>query len=84
MKKADATTAKLQDQLSAAQTQQQQLILERDRGLSERDLARRRLALVTAAVSDPLPPLSGLSCCQRFCSSIVCKWGGSVGCETTA
>ncbi|KAF4144712.1 hypothetical protein GN958_ATG06098 [Phytophthora infestans] len=61
MKKADATTAKLQDQLSAAQTQQQQLILERDRGLSERDLARRRLALVTAAVSDPLPPLSGPS-----------------------
>ncbi|KAF4138245.1 hypothetical protein GN958_ATG12564 [Phytophthora infestans] len=60
LKKADATTAKLQDQLSAAQTQQQQLILERDRGLSERDLARRRLALVTAAVSDPLPPLSGL------------------------
>ncbi|KAF4148560.1 hypothetical protein GN958_ATG02259 [Phytophthora infestans] len=59
LKKADATTAKLQDQLSAAQTQQQQLILERDRGLSERDLARRRLALVTAAVSDPLPPLSG-------------------------
>ncbi|KAF4142180.1 hypothetical protein GN958_ATG08637 [Phytophthora infestans] len=58
LKKADATTAKLQDQLSAAQTQQQQLILERDRGLSERDLARRRLALVTAAVSDPLPPLS--------------------------
>ncbi|KAF4131742.1 hypothetical protein GN958_ATG19063, partial [Phytophthora infestans] len=47
--------------LSAAQTQQQQLILERDRGLSERDLARRRLALVTAAVSDPLPPLSGPS-----------------------
>ncbi|KAF4147028.1 hypothetical protein GN958_ATG03784 [Phytophthora infestans] len=41
LKKADATTAKLQDQLSAAQTQQQQLILERDRGLSERDLARR-------------------------------------------
>ncbi|KAF4149085.1 hypothetical protein GN958_ATG01713, partial [Phytophthora infestans] len=39
----------------------QQLILERDRGLSERDLARRRLALVTAAVSDPLPPLSGPS-----------------------
>ncbi|KAF4140121.1 hypothetical protein GN958_ATG10688 [Phytophthora infestans] len=60
LKKADATTAKLQDQLSAAQTQQQQLTLERDRGLSERDLARRRLALVTAAVSDPLPPLSGL------------------------
>ncbi|KAF4141921.1 hypothetical protein GN958_ATG08893 [Phytophthora infestans] len=59
LKKADATTAKLQDQLSAAQTQQQQLILERDRGLSERNLARRRLALVTAAVSDPLPPLSG-------------------------
>ncbi|KAF4141672.1 hypothetical protein GN958_ATG09138 [Phytophthora infestans] len=59
LKKADATTAKLQDQPSAAQTQQQQLILERDRGLSERDLARRRLALVTAAVSDPLPPLSG-------------------------
>ncbi|KAF4134555.1 hypothetical protein GN958_ATG16254, partial [Phytophthora infestans] len=54
LKKADATTAKLQDQLSAAQTQQQQLILERD-------LARRRLALVTAAVSDPLPPLSGPS-----------------------
>ncbi|KAF4149879.1 hypothetical protein GN958_ATG00930 [Phytophthora infestans] len=47
--------------LAAAQTQQQQLILERDRGLSERDLARRRLALVTAAVSDPLPPLSGPS-----------------------
>ncbi|KAF4135256.1 hypothetical protein GN958_ATG15552, partial [Phytophthora infestans] len=61
LRKADATTAKLQDQLSAAQTQQQQLILERDRGLSERDLARRRLALVTAAVSDPLPPLSGPS-----------------------
>ncbi|KAF4130293.1 hypothetical protein GN958_ATG20516, partial [Phytophthora infestans] len=61
LKKADATTAKLQDQLSAVQTQQQQLILERDRGLSERDLARRRLALVTAAVSDPLPPLSGPS-----------------------
>ncbi|KAF4136168.1 hypothetical protein GN958_ATG14642 [Phytophthora infestans] len=61
LKKADATTAKLQDQLSAAQIQQQQLILERDRGLSERDLARRRLALVTAAVSDPLPPLSGPS-----------------------
>ncbi|KAF4145909.1 hypothetical protein GN958_ATG04900, partial [Phytophthora infestans] len=61
LKKADATTAKLQDQLSAAQTQQQQLILERDRGLSERDLARRRLALVTAAVSDPLSPLSGPS-----------------------
>ncbi|KAF4127301.1 hypothetical protein GN958_ATG23510 [Phytophthora infestans] len=61
LKKADATTAKLQDQLSAAQTQQQQLILERDRGLSERDLARRRLALVTAAVSDPLPSLSGPS-----------------------
>ncbi|KAF4139034.1 hypothetical protein GN958_ATG11775 [Phytophthora infestans] len=61
LKEADATTAKLQDQLSAAQTQQQQLILERDRGLSERDLARRRLALVTAAVSDPLPPLSGPS-----------------------
>ncbi|KAF4129099.1 hypothetical protein GN958_ATG21710 [Phytophthora infestans] len=61
LKKADATTAKLQDQLSAAQTQHQQLILERDRGLSERDLARRRLALVTAAVSDPLPPLSGTS-----------------------
>ncbi|KAF4143084.1 hypothetical protein GN958_ATG07726 [Phytophthora infestans] len=61
LKKADATTAKLQDQLSAAQTQQQQLILERERGLSERDLARRRLALVTAAVSDPLPPLSGPS-----------------------
>ncbi|KAF4148300.1 hypothetical protein GN958_ATG02509 [Phytophthora infestans] len=61
LKKADATTAKLQDQLSAAQTQQQQLILERDRGLSERDLARRRLALVTAAGSDPLPPLSGPS-----------------------
>ncbi|KAF4134546.1 hypothetical protein GN958_ATG16263 [Phytophthora infestans] len=61
LKKADATTAKLQDQLSAAQTQQQQLILERDRGLSERDLVRRRLALVTAAVSDPLPPLSGPS-----------------------
>ncbi|KAF4133178.1 hypothetical protein GN958_ATG17632, partial [Phytophthora infestans] len=61
LKKADATTAKLQDQLSAAQTQQQQLILERDRGLSERDLARLRLALVTAAVSDPLPPLSGPS-----------------------
>ncbi|KAF4138569.1 hypothetical protein GN958_ATG12240 [Phytophthora infestans] len=61
LKKASATTAKLQDQLSAAQTQQQQLILERDRGLSERDLARRRLALVTAAVSDPLPPLSGPS-----------------------
>ncbi|KAF4131497.1 hypothetical protein GN958_ATG19313, partial [Phytophthora infestans] len=61
LKKADATTAKLQDQLSAAQTQQQRLILERDRGLSERDLARRRLALVTAAVSDPLPPLSGPS-----------------------
>ncbi|KAF4140283.1 hypothetical protein GN958_ATG10526, partial [Phytophthora infestans] len=61
LKKADATTAKLQDQLSAAQTQQQQLILERDRGLSERDLAHRRLALVTAAVSDPLPPLSGPS-----------------------
>ncbi|KAF4148845.1 hypothetical protein GN958_ATG01964 [Phytophthora infestans] len=61
LKKADATTAKLQDQLSAAQAQQQQLILERDRGLSERDLARRRLALVTAAVSDPLPPLSGPS-----------------------
>ncbi|KAF4144591.1 hypothetical protein GN958_ATG06218 [Phytophthora infestans] len=61
LKKAGATTAKLQDQLSAAQTQQQQLILERDRGLSEHDLARRRLALVTAAVSDPLPPLSGLS-----------------------
>ncbi|KAF4136700.1 hypothetical protein GN958_ATG14126 [Phytophthora infestans] len=61
LKKADATTAKLQDQLSAAQTQQQQLILERDRGLSERNLARRRLALVTAAVSDPLPPLSGPS-----------------------
>ncbi|KAF4142957.1 hypothetical protein GN958_ATG07852 [Phytophthora infestans] len=61
LKKADATTAKLQDQLSAAQTQQQQLILERDRGLSERDLARRRLALVTAAVPDPLPPLSGPS-----------------------
>ncbi|KAF4141225.1 hypothetical protein GN958_ATG09584 [Phytophthora infestans] len=61
LKKADATTAKLQDQLSAAQTQQQQLILERDRGLSERDLARRRLALVSAAVSDPLPPLSGPS-----------------------
>ncbi|KAF4128541.1 hypothetical protein GN958_ATG22267 [Phytophthora infestans] len=58
LKKADATTAKLQNQLSAAQTQQQQLILERDRGLSARDLARRRLALVTAAVSDPLPPLS--------------------------
>ncbi|KAF4128813.1 hypothetical protein GN958_ATG21997 [Phytophthora infestans] len=61
LKKADATNAKLQDQLSAAQTQQQQLILERDRGLSERDLARRRLALVTAAVPDPLPPLSGPS-----------------------
>ncbi|KAF4143714.1 hypothetical protein GN958_ATG07110 [Phytophthora infestans] len=61
LKEADATTAKLQDQLAAAQTQQQQLILERDRGLSERDLARRRLALVTAAVSDPLPPLSGPS-----------------------
>ncbi|KAF4128238.1 hypothetical protein GN958_ATG22575 [Phytophthora infestans] len=61
LKEADATTAKLQDQLSAAQTQQQQLILERDRGLSERDLARRRLALVTAAVSNPLPPLSGPS-----------------------
>ncbi|KAF4131794.1 hypothetical protein GN958_ATG19015 [Phytophthora infestans] len=61
LKEADATAAKLQDQLSAAQTQQQQLILERDRGLSERDLARRRLALVTAAVSDPLPPLSGPS-----------------------
>ncbi|KAF4149988.1 hypothetical protein GN958_ATG00821, partial [Phytophthora infestans] len=61
LKKADATTAKLQDQPSAAQTQQQQLILERDRGLSERDLARRRLALVTAAVSAPLPPLSGPS-----------------------
>ncbi|KAF4145539.1 hypothetical protein GN958_ATG05267 [Phytophthora infestans] len=61
LKKADATTAKLQDQLSAAQTQQQQLILERDRGLSERNLARRRLALVTAAVSDPLPLLSGPS-----------------------
>ncbi|KAF4141530.1 hypothetical protein GN958_ATG09279 [Phytophthora infestans] len=61
LKEADATTAKLQDQLSAAQTQQQQLILERDRGLSERDLARRRLALVTAAASDPLPPLSGPS-----------------------
>ncbi|KAF4147591.1 hypothetical protein GN958_ATG03217 [Phytophthora infestans] len=61
LKKAGATTAKLQDQLSAAQTQQQQLILERDRGLSERDLARRRLALVTAAVSDPLPPWSGPS-----------------------
>ncbi|KAF4148173.1 hypothetical protein GN958_ATG02638 [Phytophthora infestans] len=61
LKKADATTAKLQDQLSAAQTQQQQLVLERDRGLSERDLARRRLALVTAAVSDPIPPLSGPS-----------------------
>ncbi|KAF4141525.1 hypothetical protein GN958_ATG09284 [Phytophthora infestans] len=61
LKKADATTAKLQDQLSAALTQQQQLILERDRGLSERDLARRRLALVTAAVSNPLPPLSGPS-----------------------
>ncbi|KAF4142457.1 hypothetical protein GN958_ATG08352, partial [Phytophthora infestans] len=61
LKKADATTAKLQDQLSASQTQQQQLILERDRGLSERNLARRRLALVTAAVSDPLPPLSGPS-----------------------
>ncbi|KAF4145268.1 hypothetical protein GN958_ATG05541 [Phytophthora infestans] len=61
LKEADATTAKLQDQLSAAQIQQQQLILERDRGLSERDLARRRLALVTAAVSDPLPPLSGPS-----------------------
>ncbi|KAF4132658.1 hypothetical protein GN958_ATG18151 [Phytophthora infestans] len=61
LKKAGATTAKLQDQLSAAQTQQQQLILGRDRGLSERDLARRRLALVTAAVSDPLPPLSGPS-----------------------
>ncbi|KAF4144764.1 hypothetical protein GN958_ATG06047 [Phytophthora infestans] len=61
LKIADATTAKLQDQLSAAQTQQQQLIPERDRGLSERDLARRRLALVTAGVSDPLPPLSGPS-----------------------
>ncbi|KAF4150228.1 hypothetical protein GN958_ATG00584 [Phytophthora infestans] len=61
LKEADATTAKLQDQLAAAQTQQQQLILERDRGLSERDLARRRLALVTAAVSDPRPPLSGPS-----------------------
>ncbi|KAF4136202.1 hypothetical protein GN958_ATG14607 [Phytophthora infestans] len=68
LKEADATTAKLQDQLAAAQTQQQQLILERDRGLSERDRglserdsARRRLALVTAAVSDPLPPLSGPS-----------------------
>ncbi|KAF4148711.1 hypothetical protein GN958_ATG02099 [Phytophthora infestans] len=55
-----------QDQLSAAQTQQQQLILERDRGLSERDLARRRLALVTAAVSDPLPPLSGPSQAASF------------------
>ncbi|KAI9986066.1 hypothetical protein PInf_024913 [Phytophthora infestans] len=43
------------------QTQQQQLVLERDRGLSERNLARRRLALVTAAVSDPHPPLSGPS-----------------------
>ncbi|KAF4144161.1 hypothetical protein GN958_ATG06648 [Phytophthora infestans] len=61
LKEADATTAKLQDQLAAAQTQQQQLILERDRGLSERDLARRRLALVTAAVSDPPSPLSGPS-----------------------
>ncbi|KAF4135487.1 hypothetical protein GN958_ATG15320 [Phytophthora infestans] len=61
LKEADATTAKLQDQLAAAQTQQQQLILERENGLSERDLARRRLPLVTAAVSDPLPPLSGPS-----------------------
>ncbi|KAF4139834.1 hypothetical protein GN958_ATG10979 [Phytophthora infestans] len=61
LKEADATAAKLRDQLAAAQTQQQQLVLERDRGLSERDLARRRLALVTAAVSDPLPPLSGPS-----------------------
>ncbi|KAI9998239.1 hypothetical protein PInf_002593 [Phytophthora infestans] len=61
LKEADATAAKLRDQLAAAQTQQQQLVLERDRGLSERDLARRRLALATAAVSDPLPPLSGPS-----------------------
>ncbi|KAF4136001.1 hypothetical protein GN958_ATG14816, partial [Phytophthora infestans] len=61
LKEADATTAKHQDQLSAAQTQQQQLILERDRGLSERYSARRRLSLVTAAVSDPLPPLLGPS-----------------------
>ncbi|KAI9987304.1 hypothetical protein PInf_023305 [Phytophthora infestans] len=59
LKEADATATKLRDQLAAAQTQQRQLVLERDRSLSER--ARRRLALVTAAVSDPLPPLSGPS-----------------------
>ncbi|KAI9992348.1 hypothetical protein PInf_017749 [Phytophthora infestans] len=61
LKDAEATAAKLRDQLAAAHVQHQQLVLERDRGLSERDLARRRLALVTAAVSDSFPPLSGPS-----------------------
>ncbi|KAI9992292.1 hypothetical protein PInf_017681 [Phytophthora infestans] len=45
LKDAEATAAKLRDQLAVAHVQHQQLVLERDRGLSERDLARRRLAL---------------------------------------
>ncbi|KAI9996335.1 hypothetical protein PInf_013737 [Phytophthora infestans] len=42
-KDAEATSTKLRDQLATARAQHQQLVLQRDRRLSERDLARRRL-----------------------------------------
>ncbi|KAI9987274.1 hypothetical protein PInf_023260 [Phytophthora infestans] len=56
LKDAEATSTKLRDQLDTTHVQHQQLVLERDRGLSERDLARRRLILVAAAISGSTTP----------------------------
>ncbi|KAI9994048.1 hypothetical protein PInf_016611 [Phytophthora infestans] len=61
LKDVKTTSTQLRDRLATARTQYQQLVLESDRSLSERDLARRRLTLVTAAISDRLSPPTGSS-----------------------
>ncbi|KAI9992438.1 hypothetical protein PInf_017847 [Phytophthora infestans] len=58
--KAETTSTQLQDQLATARISNQQLFLERDRSLSERDMARRRLTLVAVAITDLLSAQTGL------------------------
>ncbi|KAI9993987.1 hypothetical protein PInf_016517 [Phytophthora infestans] len=59
LKDAETTSDQLRDQVATVRNQHQQLVLERDRSLSERDMARRRLTLVAVATTDPLPAQTG-------------------------
>ncbi|KAI9998285.1 hypothetical protein PInf_002660 [Phytophthora infestans] len=74
------TSAQLRDQLASFRNQHQELVLERERSLSKRENARRRLTLVAVAITDPLsaqagsPPAANTSASRQSLGAHFWRW----------